>query len=360
MISTKSEDLVLIMSHQDAKDSVFHSTVPSINERPRFPCIVLNDDFFFSSHGYDPAIYNSWYRVNGWFAPINILMPITWISWLIAQTVYFTILTRLHEPTVASIVVVVVGICVALQFGFTVYTMSIDTRDINVVNENMKRNLDYIKVTGVPVIDPDTLYCNICQVHVNHQTKHCKACNKCIGVYDHHCNFLSCCIGTRNYWSFICSITLGSVVGLYYSCLSFYSFVIFYFDKPFFNNNLLRNPNATTFEASICLVGLFLYGLVYLIISGGLLQLTIYHYRLMYVGLTTIGYLDSRAAHGPNLWNIKTKEFRKKQAAAEKLRYAEVAHNRKLSANRELTESTMSPGHDILETQQLTSTGSVV
>jgi hypothetical protein len=95
--------------------------------------------------------------------------------------------------------------------------------------------VDYVKLTGVPVIDPDTLFCNICQVHVaNPLTKHCKSCNKCVARYDHHCAFLSTCIGKKNYKQFLFIITFGALIALYFAGLAAYAFLVYFVDRPFF------------------------------------------------------------------------------------------------------------------------------
>jgi hypothetical protein len=74
-----------------------------------------------------------------------------------------------------------------------------------------------------------------------------------------------------------------------------------------------------------CLSGLLIFFGLYITVGGGLANLTIFHYRLsmmnslVYVGMTTVGYYDSLAAHGPNLWSINTKEYRARMAKASEL-----------------------------------------
>jgi hypothetical protein len=69
-----------------------------------------------------------------------------------------------------------VGAVAGLDFTATIYTMSIDPQDPKVTKAANPRDVNYVKQPGVPVIDPDTLYCGVCQVHVDPGTKHCKVC----------------------------------------------------------------------------------------------------------------------------------------------------------------------------------------
>lgn len=52
----------------------------------------------------------------------------------------------------------------------------------------------------------------------------------------------------------------------------------------------------------------------------GLGHLAIFHARLMYVGITTLGYNEIRSNRGPLLWQINTKEYKQKMKEAEKHR----------------------------------------
>ena len=46
------------------------------------------------------------------------------------------------------------------------------------------------------------MFCRICDVFVNENTKHCARCNICVLEFDHHCDWLNTCIGYSNYWLF--------------------------------------------------------------------------------------------------------------------------------------------------------------
>ena len=59
------------------------------------------------------------------------------------------------------------------------------------------------------------LYCNICKVSVQKQTKHCKACNKCVEVFDHHCDWLNNCIGFHNYRYFFAAVVTAILLCMF-------------------------------------------------------------------------------------------------------------------------------------------------
>ena len=56
--------------------------------------------------------------------------------------------------------------------------------------------------------------------------------------------------------------------------------------------------------------------------------LSIFHYRLIYIGMTTDAYISSRNARGPDIWSINTAEYKKKMEEARKY---QVAYHEPLS-----------------------------
>nr|KAJ3417979.1 hypothetical protein HK105_000519 [Polyrhizophydium stewartii] len=215
--------------------------------RLRLPLVVATNDAFFSSEGFEPRLFNAWYRKNGWHRP-------------------------LHESA-RNIIYAVAGTVTLAQLACTVAVISIDPQDSAVKRAKVPRNIDYVKRTCVPVIDPETRFCNVCQVRIGALTKHCKPCNKCVSVYDHHCDYLSTCIGKRNYKVFYATVALGFVMSYAMTAAALYAFATFFTDKSAFAS-----------------VG--------------------------YVGITTIGYIESRSARGPMLWNINTRQYRESQKQA--------------------------------------------
>ena len=141
----------------------------------KFPLITWNEDIFYSTSGYDITAMNAWFRRNGWHRPINILLPVTLFSWCFAVSGYFGFWTRLFPETSGYIVLhVICGLLVLFQIFSMIYCITAETQDDVVLRTNKPRNLNFHKVVGVPVIDPDNRFCDICQVHVQFETKHCK------------------------------------------------------------------------------------------------------------------------------------------------------------------------------------------
>jgi hypothetical protein len=67
-----------------------------------------------------------------------------------------------------------------------------------------------------------------------------------------------------------------------------------------------------------------------MITSGvGLATLFLFHGRLSYVGMTTVGYNEHRSLSGAPLWEINTKEHLKVMREAEKFRVDYLSFNMK-------------------------------
>jgi hypothetical protein len=71
---------------------------------------------------------------------------------------------------------------------------------------------------------------------------------------------------------------------------------------------------------SFLLIGILLYCGLISTVAIGLSHLAIFHYRIAYIGITTVGYFDIRQARGPLLWDINTKEHRQRMKDADKHR----------------------------------------
>jgi disulfide bond formation protein DsbB len=102
-------------------------------------------------------------------------MILHWIVWVFIALGFFGLLIFFIQPHSLRITAIVtITILATLQFAATIYTMLTDPQDPKVVQAGLERNVHYVKSLGVPVIDPDTLFCRVCQVHVDKGTKHCK------------------------------------------------------------------------------------------------------------------------------------------------------------------------------------------
>jgi hypothetical protein len=100
-------------------------------------------------------------------------MVMHWILWILLSLACFTFVIRFLPKTLHIISLSVLSVALFAEFIAAVVTMTIDTTDENVKKSKMPRNIEYVKVSGIPVID-HTNYCHICQVTVQEGTKHCK------------------------------------------------------------------------------------------------------------------------------------------------------------------------------------------
>jgi hypothetical protein len=71
---------------------------------------------------------------------------------------------------------------------------------------------------------------------------------------------------------------------------------------------------------SFLLIGILLYFIFISTTAIGLGHLAIFHYRISYIGITTVGYHEIRRDRGPLLWDINTAEHRKRMKDAERHR----------------------------------------
>ena len=58
------------------------------------------------------------------------------------------------------------------------------------------------------------------------------------------------------------------------------------------------------------LTGTVVFLVICFAVFAGMMNLVIFHYRIMYIGITTVAYLESRHARGPLLWQMNRKEYR--------------------------------------------------
>ncbi|KAL2916273.1 hypothetical protein HK105_204029 [Polyrhizophydium stewartii] len=305
--------------------------------RLRLPLVVATNDAFFSSEGFEPRLFNAWYRKNGWHRPLHARLLLHLAVWVFLTVGFFGFHLRFVRPESArNIIYAVAGTVTLAQLACTVAVISIDPQDSAVKRAKVPRNIDYVKRTCVPVIDPETRFCNVCQVRIGALTKHCKPCNKCVSVYDHHCDYLSTCIGKRNYKVFYATVALGFVMSYAMTAAALYAFATFFTDKSAFasvgewarvtpySQRLNQGASAASWafgradeavlRAALALV--LFYIIVGLLAAGGATNMFVFHSRISYVGITTIGYIESRSARGPMLWNINTRQYRESQKQA--------------------------------------------
>lgn len=163
---------------QNDTDGIIIPNTPKIH----FPLVVFNEDFFYSSEGFDRVAFNSWVRENGWSRPVNVLLILTLSLWIGGFFGYYLFLNKYWTGVKKIVSDIIMGSSCAVQSFSMLYTISADVQDNSVIVAKKPRNVNYIKVSGIPVIDPDTMFCHICQVTVCAKSKHCKNCNKCVAV----------------------------------------------------------------------------------------------------------------------------------------------------------------------------------
>jgi len=155
------------------------------------------------------------------------------------------------------------------------------------------------------------LYCNICKVSVQKQTKHCKACNKCVEVFDHHCDWLNNCIGFHNYRYFFAAVVTAILLCIFVLATCLCQIIALNGHErilaPGYFIDAVENKIALTVTAAFvsALVGLILIFLV---------QLLLLHISLIHRSMTTYEYIISK---------------RDKQRAKEKAAELELANQKR-------------------------------
>lgn len=111
-------------------------------------------------------------------------MLLAWCYFIIIVVGLYAFLYQFIQQPLKTIISCITVPLFIIQTASTIYTMAIDPMDLRIKRARVERNIDYVKVVGVPVIDPDTGYCGICRVQVGSGTKHCKV---LVGLYDGGC-----------------------------------------------------------------------------------------------------------------------------------------------------------------------------
>ncbi|KAJ3219134.1 hypothetical protein HDU67_002467 [Dinochytrium kinnereticum] len=224
-------------------------------------------------------------------------MVIQWAVWAFLAVGFFGFLVFYINPMFLRILVFgLTGGLAGLQFAATIYTMTIDPQDKNVIKANRPRNVEYVKIAGIPVIDTDTCVCGICQVRVDRDTKHCKPCNKCVARFDHHCPYLSTCIGRYNYSSFVATIVLASILATSFAIFSIWVTTRYFLDRPTYDSVVVWMFGPSELISKIILSLIFLYACVAAVAAGSVWTLVAFHLKLAILRMTTIELLEAQDA----------------------------------------------------------------
>ncbi|KAJ3089142.1 hypothetical protein HK102_007105 [Quaeritorhiza haematococci] len=275
------------------------------------PFCVLTNDRFYSSEFFEPRRFNAWFRRNSFSRPYHVLFLLKWFVWLLLVLTFFLFPVRFFPLPTRTILYALFGTLTALELCFAIRTMSIDPMDEAVVKANAPRNVEYVKVAGVPVIDEDSGMCGICQVKVDAGTKHCKPCNKCVGEFDHHCAYLNTCIGYHNYLEFFTTMFFASLGAIGLTVVTFYTFAMYWSHQTEFADTVeILFGSRSQASQKGATAGLFLYGFLCLLTAGAVSHLFGFHIRLWYLDMTTLEYLEMRtygpATVDPNPWRNTT------------------------------------------------------
>ncbi|TPX50972.1 hypothetical protein SeLEV6574_g00571 [Synchytrium endobioticum] len=268
-------------------------------DKLRLPCVILSNDMFYDSDAIEPRLFNAWRRKNAFRTPVHILTILSISVWMIMTLGYFGCISFFIPLSLRVVSYIVVGTLTSLQVVCTGYTMLVDPQDPAVTRAQQPRNIDYVKIAGVPVIDQETLMCGICQVIVEHDTKHCKPCNKCVGGYDHHCEYLNTCIGSRNYLTFCWTLILAGTISCFYAAVACWGFSWYFTCRDDFDATVAfmfnQSLDARSQQTAVCW-GICIYACLCAFVSFSVFNLLCFHFKLWILGLTTSRYLDARDA----------------------------------------------------------------
>ncbi len=134
-------------------------------------------------------------------------------------------------------------------------------------------------------------FCNYCERLTSARSRHCKACNKCVKGFDHHCKWLNSCIGQVNYKPFFLYVS-SATVGTGALTVSAVVYLVLLWGEL----DSLESYSDTTPETTqmYCRVAGVLLAVFSFAAWAPLMQLLLFHLRLIYLGKTTFEYITSR------------------------------------------------------------------
>ncbi|TPX67519.1 hypothetical protein SpCBS45565_g03722 [Spizellomyces sp. 'palustris'] len=285
--------------------------IPRMPAKIKLPLMVTSTERYHSSATSGPANFNAWWKVNMWQRPFQV-ESVFLLSWFILGLLgYYFLVVRFFSGTERIAFTVLPGAFSTLAFLLASYTGSVDTEDPRVPAADVERNVRFTKLRGVPVINKETHYCHICQVKVDENTKHCKPCNKCVDGFDHHCDFLGQDIGRRNYATFFAALIFGWLFAFWNAAISLYAFALYFKEPTMFHATVGRilNDRSGTFQVIAAVI--FVYACVMVFTGGAGLTLTIFHCKLIYLGMPTWRFIELEKEYecgaGPDPWTMRSK-----------------------------------------------------
>ena len=175
-ITQEKDDTVIQVTHKSDIFTLTKSDIKPIQtlKKPKIPICITNNAFFFSSNASDTKAFNGWFRANGWGRPYHIFFPLQITLTILVSLWNFIFLVPLLPIQIRYYGYVFTGFLTLIYYLALIATVSTDPQDCKVIHAKQPRNLDFVKYTGVPVIDQDSRICQICCVKVGIRTRHCK------------------------------------------------------------------------------------------------------------------------------------------------------------------------------------------
>ncbi|KAI9333333.1 DHHC palmitoyltransferase-domain-containing protein [Zopfochytrium polystomum] len=263
----------------------------------KIPVFIFSYEQFFSSASFDPRQFNMWWKRDGFQRPIHAytigyLVVVVFLAVGFFGFLQFFVLSFHLRVAIFALA----GFLCLGHIAFAVITMTIDPEDASVRNAKVPRNPTFVKRRGVPVIDPRTGLCGICQVHVDARTRHCKPCNKCVARFDHHCPYLSTCIGKANYSFFIATISTGFILCTFVTAIAVRASVLYITERNTFEGAVNGLLGFGETKIRIALASTVLYAIVGLVVDFLVAGLLGFHLRIIALRLTTIEFVEARDA----------------------------------------------------------------
>lgn len=235
---------------------------------------------------------------------------------------------------VAKIIIIVVSaILFITSIALILITTLTNSADDNVQFKPGKILPTFIKTKERPKVINKDNFCYICQVSVSPTAKHCRLCNKCVVDFDHHCRYLNTCIGGKNYKKFIATLVSVIVLSVFNITTFFYvTYQAIAISGQALNNlvnqygpqNTCINPDTwwryevtrTDFsrpgwQGVVAYLSLVI--LLEVVVLVSVLNLFIFHIKIIYTGQTTYSFIISKRKKKEQ----KEAERKKKAMAAE-------------------------------------------
>ncbi|KNC48584.1 uncharacterized protein AMSG_00361 [Thecamonas trahens ATCC 50062] len=237
----------------------------------------------------------SWQRRHGFERPFSLPQLAAWVLKVVLGGLFIAFLLPAMPVAVAWIIGVAVSIALVLALSLMLLLTGTNPGHPLLAEsrpwELPEPEPDYSQ----PAINPDTLFCRLCQITTSPRTKHCWTCGKCVAGFDHHCMWLNTCVGDRNYaWFFAYLVTMtGLAVTLMGT--SFVVFVVYFVDQASVDSHFYNVYPESVPLAVVAIVS-GTVGVLCAIALALLAHLLAFHIFLIYKGESTYDYIVRQRA----------------------------------------------------------------